>query len=54
MNNKKNEAITPKADESNKEQVKSLDELLEVLDQDDLRHVVGGLRPKGRYDVVKQ
>lgn len=30
------------------EKPKNLDELIQVLDQDQLRHVVGGLRPKGR------
>lgn len=32
---------------------KSLDELVEVLNKDDLRHVVGGLRPKGKPWVSK-
>jgi len=33
-----------------KSEVKTLDDLLEILEKDDLRHVVGGAasRPKGR------
>lgn len=35
--------------ESKREPTKSLDELIEILDQDALRNIVGGARPKGGH-----
>lgn len=46
MNKEEPKKIEPQNPNKN-EKVKTLDDLIEVLDQDDLRHVIGGGRPKG-------
>jgi hypothetical protein len=40
------------ATETADQPVKNLDDLIEILDQDALRNVVGGARPKGRPSVA--
>ncbi|MBL8946721.1 MAG: hypothetical protein JNK45_26365 [Myxococcales bacterium] len=48
MKNDSKKTPTLPATQTESQPVKNLDDLIEILDQDALRNVVGGVRPKGR------